>query len=214
MRPADSNRSRAFAIAWNVIVSIATLCGVGWFVFLGVAFAIRDQAASLELYGEQGWSYKLQATRVVLGIYVIVVVNWGLLASTLYNRLTIWKRLLLVTLSVAPFGLYEWHSRLYASYLAMVPDEIGGVIGSYHGQDGVLAGPEYFVTYVPPAVVASVVMIAGRGIPAIVAAITQSAICLVQGRSRIVGSMCARCGKVFQAEVVSCPNCGTPCNPS
>jgi len=195
-------------IVWNSLVAVATMGGVGCLVVIAVAFSAREKGDIVSIN-------KVNAGLVLLSSYIVVAINWGLLTSTLYDRITIWKRLLIVALSVTPFLMYEWHCNWYVRHYLSLPSMFRSDYGLVDASKGIMSGAEYFLAYCPPAAVAAVVMIARRSVPTMTVAVTRRTIRLACGRrSAIVGSTCAKCGMVFHFEVKTCPKCSTLNNPA
>ena len=144
--------------AWNLLVAASTVGGLLWFAW--VAKRVPDAFLPEER----------PAAFVLLAVSGTVVVNWGLIASTFYDRLPAWKRVILVTLSIAPFLLYEAHAAL---------DE-RKMLHTFRG--GWLTAGEYLLTFVPPAICAAIILALRRGLPA--ALVTIAARLGFLGRSR------------------------------
>jgi hypothetical protein len=130
---------------WNILVAVLTAGGL---LFFAQATGTVHDKTPEDMH---------TALYLLLLIYGIVVANWGLIASTFYDRLTALKRTLLAALCLLPFVLYEVHAPYFPPPKAV-----------YYRGGGLIAS-EYWITFAPPALCGVLVLAAGRSLPGLAA---------------------------------------------
>lgn len=140
---------------WNALIAAATLAGVIWFLYFAWRIASVDFEPDADSDG-------FHTAMVLLAfIYILVVANWGLMASTFYEPLTFPKRSILLGLCAAPFLLYEIHAYYFPAY------------SDFNFRQGALIAAEYAVTFGPPALCGTVILFANRSAPDILLALSR-----------------------------------------